>query len=192
MSTPPLAIVRVATLLAAVAAAGAAEPPRPPPLAVSDDGSLVVNLRTRVAWSRCVEGMRWTGKTCAGTPLYVDHAGALALAAARREHEGGAWRLPRVTELQRLAGMAGDASAGLDARLFPGAPDELHWTSTANLDGGIVNDYDYDNIAHGRTNANANRIAFLHGWAANPGTGLARGDIVKRTRLPVRLLRSLD
>jgi hypothetical protein len=31
---------------------------------------------------------------------------------------------------------------------------------------------------------------FLHGWAVNLDTGVARGDVTKATRLPVRLVRA--
>jgi hypothetical protein len=41
----------------------------------------------------------------------------------------------------------------------------------------------------GRTNENTNRMAFLHGWAVNLTSGEARGDVTKRTKLPVRLVR---
>ena len=168
----------------------AAAAAQPSTLVVSDDGATVFDARVKVVWSRCVEGMRWNGRMCAGSAQLVDHAGAIAFAAARRKSDGADWRLPRVTDLQRLAVQASGPSSGLDAQLFPQAPADWHWSGTANIDTGDVNVYNYGNITQGRTNANANRIAFLHGWAVNLSTGEARGDVTKRTKLPVRLMRA--
>jgi hypothetical protein len=181
-----------ATLLL-TAAAGAATSSAPPKLVLSEDGADVINQRTHQAWPRCVEGMRWTGKTCTGQPLLLDHAEAIALVAARRKTDGQRWRLPRVTELQRLM----DKNAhppGLDPVLFPAAPRDWHWSATANVNSSSVNvnQYSYGNIMRGRTNENSTQMAFLHGWAVNMATGEAREDVAKRTRLAVRLVRLLD
>ena len=44
----------------------------------------------------------------------------------------------------------------------------------------------------GRTSENTTQLAFLHAWAVNLATGEARGDVLKRTELPVRLVWSLQ
>lgn len=181
---------RCLILLMAPALATAETGPAPG-LAASPDGALVINARARLAWSRCVEGMRWTGKTCAGQPTLVDHAGAVALATARRQADGADWRLPRVPELQRLVGRS-TRPAGVDQVLFPAAPRDWHWSGTANVDVVPVNPYNYGNIAQGRTSDNANQIAALQGWAVDLGSGQARGDVPRATKLPVRLVRSAD
>jgi hypothetical protein len=175
----------------ALAAAVAAEAPSAPRLVPSEDGAYVINARAKMAWSRCVEGMQWNGKSCTGKPLLVDHAEAIALAAARKKADGGIWRLPRVTELQRLVNKSANPP-GLDPELFPTAPSGWHWSATANIDTSSVNQYRYGNIVQGRTNETANRMAFLHGWAVNSVTGEARGDVTKQSKLPVRLVRLLD
>ncbi|HJV71934.1 DUF1566 domain-containing protein [Ideonella sp.] len=185
----PRAVVPVLCL--AVAGAPAAEPPPEPALVVSADGAYVLNSRARLAWSRCVEGMHWNGKTCTGQPLQVDHAGAVALAAARRRADGGDWRLPRVPELQRLVSKA-QRPPGLDPVLFPAAPRNWHWSGTANVDVAPVNPYNYGNITEGRSNDTAGQLAVLLGWAVNLGSGQARGDVPRPTKLPVRLVRSTD
>lgn len=170
--------------------AAAAEPAPAPGLAASADGTLVINVRAGLAWSRCVEGMHWNGRSCAGQPIRVDHAGAAALAAARRRADGGDWRLPRVPELQRLVGRA-TRPPGLDPALFPAAPRDWHWSGTANVDVVPVNPYNYGNIAQGRNSDNANQFAALQGWAVDLGSGKARGDVPRPTKLPVRLVRSI-
>ena len=162
-----------------------------PDLVVSKDGTYVSDLRSKLAWSRCVEGMRRDGKTCVGEPQLASHAGALSLASARAKAEGLRWRVPRVKELQRLMSKAAQSAQGVVA-VFPAAPPDWNWTASANIDAGPVNQYDYKNIERGVTEQNANRMAFLHGWAVNMQTGEARGNISKRTRLSVRLVRQED
>lgn len=199
MTTPPIPLCRrplrvlapfVFVALAQAAAPACAELPR---LVPADHGAQILDPHTGLAWSRCVEGMRWNGKTCTGQPVRVSHAQALALAAARKDADGFAWRLPRVAELQRLLHRAG-SPPGLDPVLFPAAPAEGHWAMTASIDTSLspVNQYNYANIQRGRTDENTTQLSFLHGWAVNPATGEARGDVLKRTELPVRLVWSLQ
>ena len=180
----------VGCLLPALVAATAcaAGPPVAPDFAPSADGASVINRHTRLAWLRCDEGMQWNGETCVGQALLLDRPEAIALAAARSKADGVSWRLPRVPELQRLA----NTPVGLDPRLFPAAPRGWHWSATDNIDTTAFNQYNYGNITQGRTNDNTNRLAFLHGWAVNMATGEARGDVTRRTRLPVRLVRAVD
>ncbi|MDZ7856942.1 DUF1566 domain-containing protein [Sphaerotilus sp.] len=176
--------------LVPVAASVLAQAPR---LVPADHGAQILDPHTGLAWSRCVEGMHWNGKTCTGQPARVSHAQALALAAARKDADGFAWRLPRVTELQRLLHRSGPPP-GLDPVLFPAAPAESHWAMTASIDTNMspINQYNYANIQRGRTDEHTTQLAFLHGWTVNPASGEARGDVLKRTELPVRLVWSLQ
>lgn len=160
---------------------------------VSEDGTEVIDVHAKQAWSRCAEGMVWQGKTCTGEPLLLTHKEALAQAASRAKADGLRWRLPRVTDLKHLAR---DLSALPDAgdTLFPAAPREWFWAGTARVDASVesVNQYRYGNIMQGRTSADTNRMGFLHGWAVNIDTGEAKGDVLKRSKLPVRLVRTPD
>lgn len=182
-----------AGLVAAAAAlcAWASEPMPEPEMITSDDGAYVIDVQARVAWPRCAEGMRWTGRTCSGTPLLLDHAQATAHIAARKQRDGVAWRLPRVRELQRLV-RQGAQPHGLDAKLFPGAVSDWHWSASVSIDTAAVNQYNYSNIRQGVNSQTVNRIAFLHGWAVHLGSGEAQGDMNKRSRLPLRVVLSLD
>lgn len=168
----------------------AAAAPEAPRLVPSADGSEVINTRARLVWSRCVEGMSWDGKTCVGKPKLVDHAGAMGLAAARRQADALGWRLPRVTELKRLIAK-GVTPPGVDPVLFPAAPRHWYWSMTANLrtDSGF-NQYNYGNIMRGHSSHDAPSAA-LNGWAVNLTDGEARGDVSKQSKLPVRLVRPL-
>lgn len=187
-SVPPLATL-IWALAAAPGAAAGAEPSLS--LSASDDGAFIIDARTRVAWARCVEGMRWTGTTCAGVPDRLDHAEATARVAQRRRSDGLDWRLPRVRELQWLL-KSDSQTKRIDAAQFPQAPEDWHWSSTVSIDSSAVNPYNYNNIRRGVTAENVNRIAYLHGWAVHMGSGETNGAVNKRTRLPVRLVLPLD
>ena len=178
--------IRIGTYLVCVIAmhsAKAGGQAESPSLVVSKNGAHVSDLRSKLIWSRCVEGMQWDGKTCTGKPTLASHAEALSLARARAETEGLSWRVPRVKELQRLV------NTEKEETVFPVAPPGWHWTVSANIDTRPINQYDYGNIGRGITEQSVNRMAFLHGWAVSMGSGQARGDISKRTKLPVRLVR---
>lgn len=183
-----LVLAALVSLAVAMSPAAAAQP-EAPRFALSEDGDYVIDLRAKLAWPRCVEGMVWDGKTCTGEARLFDHAQATAYALARWKAEGIRWRLPHTAELKRLVDPR-LAAQGLDPALFPAAPREWHWSGTANVRaGGEVNQYSYDNIQRGRTNLNADRLSYLHGWAVNLVTGEARGDVSKRSTLPLRLVR---
>ena len=169
----------------------AAAPPLDPKWVLSQDGAYVIDQQARMAWPRCAEGMTWNGKTCTGKPKLMTHSEAKVHVAARAKVDGVAWRLPRAQELRYLVEKTNPAR-GLDPVLFPAAPGEWHWSSTANINMAPVNDYNYGNVMEGRTSANTNRIAFQQGWAVNLSTGEARGDASRSSHLPVRLVRPLE
>jgi len=175
----------------AVTAAAAVEPSAVPDLALSFDGAYVISLRARAAWPRCVEGMRWDGTTCSGTPTLLDQAGAAALARNRAHSDHLDWRLPTVTELQWLVAHDG-SGRGLDPTLFPSAPQGWYWSATANVTSQEVNPYAYANVMRARNGEAAATDGFLRGWAVNLSTREARGNVDKRIRLPVRLTLQLD
>jgi hypothetical protein len=177
----------VALSMAACLPVLAAGEPGVRPRSPATDGSVVVDEQARLAWSRCVEGMRWDGVTCVGAPAFMNHGEAVAAAAARARRDGVPWRLPRVGEMQHAARRSPPPLART-----PAAPAGMHWSATAVVDLGPVNQYRYENARRHVTEGNANRIAFLHGWAVDLVTGQARDDVPKSTRLPVRLVRSLD
>ncbi len=183
---------RLGGLVLALAAlcAWAQDRPNPPPWTLTQDGAYAIHLSDKLAWRRCVEGMHWDGKTCVGTPVLASFAQAMALAAERRKADGVEWRLPSVTELQRLVNKNANPP-GLDTKLFPAAPGEWQWAGTANVRATAVNPYNYGNIAQGRSTDSANQMTVLMGWAVHPLSGEARA-VNKRSRLLVRLVAPQD
>lgn len=176
---------------AALAQAPATEPAAT--LALSADGSLVVDTRARLAWPRCVEGMQWNGTTCTGTPLEIDYAQALAHANARWKAEALPWRLPRAAELRRLVDKS--RTPGLDARLFPAAPSGWHWAVNANVKGGLAgNQYNYGNVEkaqrQGTGGESLDTTRVNQRFAVDLETGDIRSDAAKVSRLHFRLVRT--
>lgn len=159
-----------------------------PQLSASADGAYVLDSRTQLAWPRCVEGMRWNGKTCTGTAELFTYSQAQALARDRWKAEGVRWRLPRVNELRRLVNRA-TRPATLDPVLFPATPMEWHWTSTASVNTSKVNPYAYGNVQRGGQGESG--LTTQQGWAVDMETGEASGSMGRGTPLPVRLVRPL-
>ena len=102
-------------------AAGAA------PFSVSANGQEVTDSATGLIWRRCAEGMAAKGGSCSGTPLAIDHAGALKRAEAQAKATGAAWRLPSSQELQSIADES-KFKLAIDTTAFPGTPAEHFWT----------------------------------------------------------------
>lgn len=175
----------IVVLLASGAPGRAAEVPG---FVLSDDGAAVIDLRSGLAWSRCVEGMTWRAGACRGEAVLASYGEAAALAKKRAARDGLAWRVPTMNELKTLSErLPGAGRAAGD--LFPQPPGGWYWTSSVRVETARVNPYDYANVQRGLTEQNVNRIAYLHGWVVDAETGRARSDMPRRTPLPVRLVR---
>jgi len=160
-------------------------------VAVSKDGQTVVDVESGLAWSRCVEGMRWSGGRCVGQALRVMQSQGPDLAAARRQADGRPWRVPRAIEMRRVLQRAAGSPGGID-KLFPDTPEGWLWSASATIEAGPVNIHSYDSVMRGRTSENEERLDGLHGWVIDGHTGRARSDMSRDTPLPVRLVRPRD
>lgn len=186
VAAPPASLAAAAAPRGAAPAAAAL----PEGWDLSADGAQVVDPVAQLAWARCVEGMRWTGRTCVGEPLLLDRAAAAAHAAERATAENQPWRLPRVPELQRLVDRS-LSPPGPHAALFPAAPVAWHWSSTSNTGGRRGNLYNYSTVMEGQQGSGSAQMRAINGWAVNLSSGQARGDAARGSRLPVRLVRSI-
>ena len=186
------ALVATSAALAQEPAVAASVAIAPTGMQISEDGALVIDKRSKVAWARCVEGTQWDGKTCAGLPLLFDRAEAMATASARSKAEGVAWRLPRANELRHLVNKRAVPS-GVNPALFPSAPGTWHWSSSTRVRTGSINAYNYGNVMQGSTGGTSSQLgSFRNGWAVDMATGEASGDVARSSRLPVRLVRPYD
>jgi hypothetical protein len=164
---------------------------KPPDWQLSKDGSHIIHRSARAAWPRCVEGMQWTGRRCSGKALWLDYGEALALARERQKADGMAWRLPLAKELQQLA-VQNDLSSKAGQALIPAVDHNWCWSATVSVGLRSSNPFNYANVQRGVTERNSNQLALLHGWAVNTATAEAQGNILKRTQMPVRLVRPID
>jgi len=173
-------------LALAMVAASADDTPR---LLASADGAELIDAAAGLAWSRCVLGMHWDGRRCAGEAVLATHAQALAFARAHGEAAGKAWRLPRVPELKHFIERL---PQGRDPALLASAgPAGWYWTGSTRIDSAAVNPYNYRNIESGGSQRQVDRLVPQMGWAVQQPGGAARGDVAKRERLALRLVRPL-
>lgn len=157
-----------------------------PHLTVSADGQFVIDIRARLAWSRCVEGMSWNGSTCSGVPHLLTHTQAQSLAIKRWKAHNVAWRLPRVTELKRVVDKTTDPPA-LNPTLFPRAPVGWHWSATANVNTSTVNPYNYGTVMRGGQGEGS--VSLVQGWAVDTGSGDASHEFGRGSPLFIRFVR---
>lgn len=171
---------------ALVLAAGGAQ--KPAEWTPSADGQTLYQRSTGLVWQRCVVGMRWNGRDCAGQPQWVDHMQAMALVRQRAQADGLPWRLPHLPELKQLAHLGAQARQGF----LPESTQGWVWTATIPIEVRSVNPYSYANVVSGVTAQNVTEMKFLHAWVVNTATGESRDDVLKRTPMFVRLVRKSE
>lgn len=154
----------------------------------SPDGQWLHQRSTGLVWQRCVVGMRWNGRDCAGQPVWADHQQASAITRQRAKTDGLAWRLPHLKELQQLTRQNGQ----IQPPLMPESTQGWVWTGTIPIEMRKVNPYSYGNVMQGVTGENVVEMKFLHAWVVNTATGESRDDVLKRTPMFVRLVRKSE
>jgi hypothetical protein len=116
----------------------------------SADGQEVLDTQTSLVWRRCVEGMKWDGKTCTGKPLKLKF-GLAKQHASKEKATTAAWRIPTREELGTLV-VKQKAKPLVDGEAFPNQPKVLYWARRKGFD---------DN---------------LNAWTLDFGNGKAYGD----------------
>ena len=132
--------------------------------AVSADGQEVSDSTTRLVWRRCGEGMDWDGKTCSGTLVKLNYAGARK-AAETAKSSGKAWRIPTREELVTLYDVKAKKTPKVDPTMFPKATNGPFWATRAGTD---------DN---------------LNAWLVNFRSGRVSGYAGQK-KFPLRLVRA--
>lgn len=153
------------------------------------NGQQLLQRSTRLLWSRCVEGMRWSGRDCVGQPLWLDLVEAQALVQRRNAATGQNWRLPYLKELQQLALLSQWQD---EATLVPEASQTWIWSGSVPIAMREINPYSYEAVVKGVNAQNVAQMKFLHGWVVNTATGESRDDVLKRTRMQVLMVRRAD
>ncbi len=96
---------------------------------ILDNGNEVLDTQTGLIWRRCVEGMKWDGKTCSGYPFAGMLVEGLERAASQARLTGKNWRLPNIKELGSLVDMS-QPNLAIDLTAFPETPNDQMWSSS--------------------------------------------------------------
>jgi hypothetical protein len=96
-----------------------------------EDGAEVLDTKTGLIWRRCVEGMRWNGKSCDGFAFAGMFVESLERAAMQAKLTGKNWRLPNVKELSSLVDFAQEKLA-IDETIFPQTLNDQFWSSSVS------------------------------------------------------------
>ncbi|HMN94080.1 MAG TPA: hypothetical protein PKC60_12695 [Hydrogenophaga sp.] len=185
---PSPAVLALSLLLSFVVPgqAGTGSPSPVPEWTLSPDGAHIVMTKARQLWPRCVEGLRWNGSGCAGTPLWMTHAQALEHARRRSQTDGMPWRLPSARELQLLSQQTQGTA------MLPDTTLGWSWSGTRSVVRHEVNPYSYDTLQRWTTTVGGQRLDLQHGWAVNTATAQMRSDIPRETPMLVRLVRAVE
>jgi hypothetical protein len=97
--------------------------------AILDNGNEVLDTQTGLIWRRCIEGMKWDGKTCSGYPFGGMLVESLQRAASEARVTGKNWRLPNIKELGSLVDMS-QPNLAIDLTIFPNTPNDQMWSSS--------------------------------------------------------------
>jgi hypothetical protein len=96
---------------------------------VLENGNEILDTQTGLIWRRCVEGMKWDGKTCTGYPFGGMLVECLHRAANEARLTGKNWRLPNIKELGSLVD-ATQPNLAIDLTIFPNTPNDQMWSSS--------------------------------------------------------------
>ncbi len=114
---------------AAIRLVSSAQKPIAKNYVISKDGAEVFDTQTGLIWRRCVEGMKWNGKTCVGYPFGGMLVESLQRAASEARLTGKNWRLPNIKELGSLIDTS-QPDLAIDLTVFPETPNDQMWSSS--------------------------------------------------------------
>lgn len=96
---------------------------------ILENGDEVLDTQTGLIWRRCVEGMRWNGKSCEGHVFGAMLVESLERAAMQAKLTGKNWRLPNIKELASLVDFS-QKNLAIDTNIFPQTPNDQFWSSS--------------------------------------------------------------
>jgi Protein of unknown function (DUF1566) len=125
---------RLALVYASVLALGAGAL-HAEPYFIHKEGEMVLDSVSGLVWMRCSLGQTWDGQNCQRKGVQIRFVDAQSTA-HRMDHGGYSdWRLPTVSELQRLR-------ASLDRDAFPNVQPDGHWSSSPSSVSGYFDSVD--------------------------------------------------
>ncbi|MCX7074568.1 MAG: DUF1566 domain-containing protein [Methylococcales bacterium] len=97
---------------------------------ISDNQQEVLDMQTGLIWRRCIEGLKWNGTTCSGSPFYGMFQESLERAANQARLTGKPWRVPSVKELGSLADQS-QSPIAIDSVVFPATVNDQFWSASS-------------------------------------------------------------
>lgn len=94
-----------------------------------ENGNEVLDTQTGLIWRRCIEGMRWNGKSCEGHVFVGMLVDSLERAAMQTSVTGKNWRLPNVKELASLVDFS-QTKLAIDKNIFPKTASDQFWSAS--------------------------------------------------------------
>ena len=93
---------------------------------------IVIDLSKNIEWLRCSVGQQWTGDTCNGETLLMNHEIIAQAITIADEQLGPAWRLPTLDELYSLVCKKCPKGKKFDPLVFPNTDPRAYWTGEKN------------------------------------------------------------
>ena len=93
---------------------------------------IVIDLSKNIEWLRCSVGQQWTGETCHGETLLMNHEVIAQAIEIANKQLGPAWRLPSLDELYSLVCKKCSKGKKFDPKIFPNTDPRAYWTGEKN------------------------------------------------------------
>ena len=97
------------------------------------EGLVVRDVKNNIFWLRCTVGQTWNHDTerCDGDIVKLNHEEITQAITQSSDQLGGAWRLPKLDELQDLV-CKKCSKPKINEKYFPDISPEAYWTGTRN------------------------------------------------------------
>ena len=93
---------------------------------------IVIDLSKNIEWLRCSVGQQWSGSTCVGETMLMNHQVIMQAIEIADQQLGPAWRLPTLEELYSLVCKKCDKGKKFYSKIFPNTDPRAYWTGERN------------------------------------------------------------
>lgn len=93
---------------------------------------IVIDLSKNIEWLRCSVGQQWSGETCIGETILMNHQIIMQAIQIADQQLGPSWRLPTLGELYSLVCKSCPKGKKFDPAIFPNTDPRAYWTGEKN------------------------------------------------------------
>ena len=93
---------------------------------------IVIDLSKNIEWLRCSVGQQWSGETCIGETILMNHQVIMQAIDIANQQLGPAWRLPTLEELYSLVCKKCPKGEKFEPIIFPKTDPRAYWTGEKN------------------------------------------------------------